>query len=64
MDFMTVLKYVIAVVETGALIGALTFLSRAFKETNGSPARRSLYIQGGVYAVVYLALNLLRNYFF
>ena len=64
MDFWTILKYVEMVVETGALIGALTFLSRAFKEKHNTSARKSLYIQGGIYAVVFLVLTVVRYMFF
>ena len=52
MDFMTILKYVEMIIETGALIGAMTFLSRAFKEKKNVSARKQLYVQGGVYSAV------------
>ena len=32
MDFLTILSYVLAVVETGALIGALIYVTRALQE--------------------------------
>ena len=64
MDFMTVLQYVLAIVETGALIGGLVFVTKAIKEKQDSSARKARFIQGGIYLIVYLALNLLRNYFF
>lgn len=61
MDFMTVLKYVVMIIETGALIGGLTFLSRAFKERQNAMERKKLTIQGAIYAAVFVILNLLRN---
>ena len=61
MEFMTVIKYVVMIIETGALIGALTFLSRAFKERENGHARKSLGVQGAIYAAVFLILNLIRN---
>ena len=63
MNFMTVLTYVMAIVETGALIGGLVFVTKAIKEKKNSDARRSHYMQGGIYLVVYLVLNLIRNFF-
>lgn len=64
MDFMTVLTYVLAIIETGALIGGLVFLTKAIKEKNDTSARKSRFVQGGIYIAVYLALNLLRNFYF
>ena len=64
MDFMTILKYVEMIIETGALIGAMTFLSRAFKEKKNVSARKQLYVQGGVYAAVYLVLTAIRYIYF
>ena len=64
MDFMTVLTYVLAVVETGALIGGLVFLTKAIKDKKDSSARRSRFIQGAIYLVVYFALNMLRQFYF
>ncbi|MDD5954398.1 MAG: hypothetical protein PUD38_04255 [Firmicutes bacterium] len=61
MEFMTVLKYAVMIIETGALIGALTFLSRAFKERQNAMERKKLTIQGAIYAAVFVILNLLRN---
>lgn len=64
MDFLTVLEYVLAIVETGALIGGLVFVTKAIKEKKDSSARKSRFTQGGIYLAVYLVLNLLRNFYF
>ena len=64
MDFLTTLQYVLAIVETGALIGGLVFVTKAIKEKKNSDARRARYIQGGIYLTVYVLLNFLRNFYF
>jgi hypothetical protein len=64
MEFLTVLKYVLAVVETGALIGAMVFSSKGIKERKDKDARKSLLMQGGIYFAVYIALNMVRMFYF
>lgn len=64
MDFMTVLTYVLAIIETGALIGGLVFVTKAIKEKKDTNARRARFAQGGTYLAVYLVLNVLRNFVF
>lgn len=64
MDFLTVLQYILAIVETGALIGGLVFVTKAIKEKKNSDARRNRYIQGGIYLMVYIVLNFLRSFCF
>ena len=64
MDFLTVLKYALAIIETGALIGALVFSARGFKERKNKDVRKSLLTQGAVYFVVYIVLNMIRLMYF
>ncbi len=64
MDVMTVLINVLAIIETGALIGGLVYLTRAIKEKKDTDARKSRFIQGGIFIAVYLALNVLRQFCF
>jgi len=60
MDFMTILSYVLAIIETGALLGALVFLTRAGKEPKGSAPRKQAFRNAAIFALVYFALNFLR----
>ena len=64
MDFLTVLKYFLAVVETGALIGALVFSAKGLKEHKNKGARKSLLTQAMIYFIVYVLLNMLRLIYF
>ncbi|MBR4289948.1 MAG: hypothetical protein IKT52_04820 [Oscillospiraceae bacterium] len=64
MDFMTVLTYVLAIIETGALIGGLVFLTKAIKEKKDTSTRKSRFTQGGIYIFVYLVLNMIRLFYF
>ena len=64
MDFLTFLKYVLAIVETGALIGVLVFLTKAFKEKKDEKVRKSHYQKAIPFLLVYLVLNVLRNFYF
>ena len=64
MDFLTILKNILAVVETAALIGALVMSARGFREHKDKDARKALLQKAGVFFAVYIALNMLRiNYF-
>ena len=64
MDFQTVLMYLVAVLETGALIGALTFGARGFRENSNTEARKSLLTRAGGYFTAFLVLKMIRFYFF
>ena len=78
MDFLTVLSYVLAIVETVALIGALVFITRAMhankiKRTkqgkkgakNSDELDKSIATNKRnalIFGFIYLMLNFLRNY--
>lgn len=78
MDFLTALSYVLAVVETVALLGALVFITRAMHENKLKRTRQgkkgaksseeidktvARYKRtAGIFLFVYLILNVLRNY--
>ena len=64
MDFLTLMINVLALVETGALLITLVFLTKAMKEkkaNKNSPAIKSYYQKAGLAALVYLVLNIARN---
>ena len=78
MDFLTILSYVLAVVETGALIGTLIYVTRAMQEKKIQRTKKGK--KGGksneqiekavktysrnaaVFFVIYLILNIIRRY--
>jgi hypothetical protein len=78
MDFLTILSYILAVVETGALIGALIYVTQALQEKKIQRTKKGK--KGGksneqiekavktysrnaaVFFVIYLILNLIRRY--
>jgi hypothetical protein len=78
MDFLTILSYVLAVVETAALLGALVFATRAMHENKlkrkhqGKKGAKSadevdkniaVYKRNAtIFLMIYLALNVFRNY--
>ncbi|MBR7179620.1 MAG: hypothetical protein IKD27_08935 [Oscillospiraceae bacterium] len=77
MDFLTILKYVLAVVETAALLGALVYSARAIHENKNKKyegkkgAKSKETIEKNVSAFkrnaaicffAYLILNVFRNY--
>ena len=78
MDFLTVISYILAVVETASLIGALVYFTRAMHEnklkrkTKGKKGARSgeeidrtiasYKRAAGIFLFVYLVLNLFRNF--
>jgi hypothetical protein len=64
MDFLTVLKYVLAVVETAALIGALVFSAKGMKEHKNKEERKALLTKGGIFFAVYVVLNMIRLMYF
>lgn len=61
MDFMTLVSYVLAIIETAALIAALVFVTKGMKEKKNATARKDYYIKAGLFVTVYLVLNVLRN---
>ena len=64
MDFLTVLKYILAVVETGALIGAMVFSAKGMKERKNKDIRKSLLTQATIYFAIYVVLNMVRITYF
>ena len=78
MDFLTILSYVLAVVETGALIGALIYVTRALQEKKIQRTRKGkkggkseelvqktvrVYLRNaGISFVIYLVLNYIRRH--
>ena len=78
MDFLTILSYLLAVVETGALLGALIYVTQALQEKKIQRTKKGK--KGGksneqiekavktysrnaaVFFVIYLILNLIRRY--
>ena len=77
MDFLTILKSVMAVVETAALLGALVFITRAMhenklKKKQGKKGAKSsdeidkavaVYKRNaGIFFIIYLILNVIRNF--
>ena len=62
MDFITIIAYVLAVVETGALLCTLVFITRAMKEPKGSEARKKAFRNAAIFAIVYFALNCIRRF--
>lgn len=61
MDFLTVITYVAAIVETAALLGALVFATRAMKAEKASQEKKDQMKKAGIFLFVYLVLNFLRN---
>ena len=64
MDFLTALKYLLAVVETGALIGALVSSAKGMREHKNKDKRKKLLTQALIYFGVYVVLNALRMMYF
>ena len=64
MDFLTVLKYVMAIIETGALIGAMVTSAKGMKERKNKDARKKLLTQAAAYFAVYIVLNMVRMMYF
>ena len=67
MDILTVLTYICAVVETGALLLSLVFVTKAVKEKKANkgkstPARKDYYKKAFAFIFVYLVLNMVRNF--
>lgn len=64
MDFLTILKNVLAVVETAALIGALVMSAKGFRENKNKDSRKSMLTKALVYFAVYIVLNMVRLMYF
>ena len=62
MDFITVIGYVLAFVETAALLGALVFITRATKAGKNSPDKKKQVSKSVICLVAFLVLNVLRTY--
>ena len=78
MDFLTILSYILAVVETGALIGTLIFVTQALQEKKNLRKKqgkkggkseelvqktvKASFTKAAVAFVIYLLLNILRRY--
>lgn len=60
MDFLTILTYVLAAVETAALIGALVFSAKGIRERKDNAYRKSQLTKAAVCFAVYIVLNYLR----
>ena len=61
MDFWTILRYVSAVVETGALLLALVYATRALKTKDNEVAKKAAKKKSVMFLGIYLVLNFLRN---
>jgi hypothetical protein len=61
MEWMKVLYYAVAVIETAALLGALIFLTRAKKTDKNSPEKKKQTQKAVIFLVVFFVLTLLRN---
>ena len=61
---MTALQYALAIIETAALVGVLFLLTKAIKEKKGSQARKDYFRKTLPFLLVYLVLNILRNFYF
>ena len=61
MDWMKILYYAVAVIETAALLGALVFLTRAKKTDKNSPDKKKRMQKAVIVLVVFFVLTLLRN---
>lgn len=64
MDFLTLLKYVLAIIETGALIGAMVFSAKGMREHKDKEVRKALLTKGGIFFAVYVVLNMVRMMYF
>ena len=78
MDFLTLLSYVLAIVETGALIATLVYITRAMHEKKiqrtkqGKKGGKSsemtqkavslCYRNAAIFFFIYLLLNILRKF--
>ena len=61
MDFLTAFRYILAIVETVALVGALIFATKALQTKKKDEAKKQYRVTSMVYFAVYVVLNILRN---
>lgn len=64
MNFLEVLKFVLMIVETGALLGTLIFGTKGLRERKDRNLRNSLLTQALIYLVIFFVLSVLRNTYF
>ena len=64
MSFLEMLKFVLMIIESGALLGTLIYGTKGFKERQNMDTRRSLLIQGMIYFGVFLVLTTIRYLYF
>ena len=78
MDFLKILSYVLAVVETGTLFGALIYIAQALREKKiqrtqqgkkGGKSKEAIqkavatyYRNAAIFGILYLVLNVIRRY--
>ena len=62
MDFMTAVRTLLELIETAAMLGALVYITRGIRMKDNPPARKAFYIKGGIFAVIFVALNLVGGY--
>ena len=53
---------VMAVVETAALVAALYFMTGVIREKKHTPAHKALQKKASICVIVFLLLNVIRNY--
>ena len=58
------MKYVLAIIETGALIGAMVFSAKGMREHKDKEVRKALLTKGGIFFAVYVVLNMVRMMYF
>lgn len=67
MDFLTIITYALAILETGALLMALVFITKAVKEKKANrqqkkntPVDKTNYYKSFGFFFVYIILNVIR----
>ena len=53
---------VVAVIETVALLAGLYFMTGVIREKKHTPAHKALQKKASICVIVFLALNVIRNY--
>ena len=61
---MEILSKILMLVETCALVFGLLFATKAIKAKDDAIARKAHYRRAGIYLIVYLLLNVLRQFLF
>ena len=62
MDFLTVVRLLLELIETAAMLGALIYVTKGIRMRDNPPARKAFYIKGGIFTVVFVVLNLVGGY--